>query len=166
MSITSEETDKILSLLAEYAEQIDGEREEHKHRLDSDGTQILKFLTNKSKELADSIAALQYLKTHTGQTENTYYPPLVTDGNRPVTYEWHCDKLKSAEKWTNAVTIYADPNEAYNESGLFDGRRFHSMTITREEIHEMAKNLDEDARKMAEYEVKQSQSNQEPRNSI
>ncbi len=72
------------------------------------------------------------------------FPPLLNGGNRPVFMDYALDSIEGEVTTTNSMTVYLEPNKDFDMSGRRPGRTFASVTITRAELREMLKCLDDD----------------------
>lgn len=83
--------------------------------------------------------------------ERRMYPPLDCGGNRPVTWCFQLDGVEGQELPTNSATIYLRPNLELDESGEHGFEKFATVTLTRAEIAEMLRVLEEDIADMRKY---------------
>jgi len=79
------------------------------------------------------------------------FKPLSSGDNRPRLWDFQLDAVKGDGRNTNAATIYATANIVYDPSGMFGDEEFCSITLTRAELVEIVRVLDEDIEKMREY---------------
>lgn len=79
------------------------------------------------------------------------FPPLVTEQNRPVTWQYQLDGVKGEEHATNSVTIFSRPVMALDESGEHGYEKFSVVTLTRAEIAEILQKLEEDIQTMRKH---------------
>lgn len=72
------------------------------------------------------------------------FPPLHTGENRPVTWQYQLDGVVGSEKETSSVTIFSKQALDLDHSGENGYEKFAVTTLTRAEIAEILKVLDED----------------------
>lgn len=72
------------------------------------------------------------------------FPPLSFGGNRPVAWYYQLDSVKGQDDVTNSVTIYSRVFMELDESGANGLEKFATVTLTRAEIAEILRTLDED----------------------
>jgi hypothetical protein len=81
-------------------------------------------------------------------SDDVRFPPLVTDGNRPVTWQYQLDDVEGSGDVTNSVCIFSRPSLEIDESGENGLEKFAVVYLTRAEIAEILKVLDEDIEAM------------------
>lgn len=79
------------------------------------------------------------------------FPELETCENRPVTWQYQLDQIKGREKITNSVTIFSRPVLNIDESGEHGFEEFAVVTLTKAEIAEILKTLEEDIAEMKKH---------------
>lgn len=79
------------------------------------------------------------------------FPPLSTGENRPVGWSYQLDTVAGQDVPTNSVTIYSRPALSCGESGENGFFKFGVVTLTRAEIAEILKVLDEDIADMRRH---------------
>lgn len=72
------------------------------------------------------------------------FPPLSFGCNRPVTWQYQLDSIKGQNDVTNSVTIYSRVYLELDESGQNGLEKFATVTLTRAEIAEILRTLEED----------------------
>ncbi|SEG16375.1 hypothetical protein [Marinobacterium lutimaris] len=76
------------------------------------------------------------------------FPALINGDNRPLLWSYALNQVEGEKLPTNSVTILMEPNTDYDESGEYPGRPLSSVTLTRAELREMLKALDEDIERL------------------
>lgn len=71
--------------------------------------------------------------------------------NRPVTWCYQCEMVEGHEFMTNSVTIFSKPVLSYDESGENGHEKFAVVTLTRSEIADILKTLEEDIENLRKY---------------
>lgn len=89
-------------------------------------------------------------KKNIKKAESKAFPPLACGENRPVTWQYQLDRLEGANVSTNSVTILSRPVLDYDWSGEHCGE-FAVVTLTRAEIAEILRVLEDDIAKMRHY---------------
>jgi hypothetical protein len=79
------------------------------------------------------------------------FPPLTCGGNRPVTWQYQLDGIKGTDEITNSVTIFSRVALEIDESGEHGFEKFAVVYLTRAEIAEILKALDEDIAAMRHH---------------
>ncbi|WP_010322986.1 hypothetical protein [Marinobacterium stanieri] len=80
------------------------------------------------------------------------FPPLMTGVNRPVLWHYQLDSIDTETlNVTNAVVIYSDIDTEIDPSGQYGNRQFTTVAITRAELREMLKCLDDDIERLKEH---------------
>jgi len=79
------------------------------------------------------------------------FPPLSSGENRPVGWCYQLDTVDGAKVPTNSVTIYSNPKLDHDESGCNGYFKFGVVTLTRAEVKEILKVLEEDIEEMRHY---------------
>lgn len=82
---------------------------------------------------------------------DTDFPPLSSGENRPVGWCYQLDTVDGHNLPTNSVTIYSKPKLDHDESGLNGYFKFGVVTLTRAEIKEILRVLEEDIAEMRHY---------------
>jgi hypothetical protein len=79
------------------------------------------------------------------------FPALCSKDNRPVSWNYGLDTLEDVRITTNVVTILSRPVLDVDESGENGFEKFAVVTLTRAEISEILRVLDEDIAEMRKY---------------
>jgi len=91
------------------------------------------------------------IKKNLKTSQRRSFPPLDFGGNRPVTWHYQLDAVKGQELPTNSVTIFSRVRLEYDESRESGFERFATVTLTRAEIAEILRVLENDIADMRHY---------------
>ena len=77
------------------------------------------------------------------------FPPLECGGTaRPVTYSYQLDSVEGESIVTNSISIYSKPCLTIDESGEHGHEEFNVVTLTRAEVANFLRVLEEDIENM------------------